>query len=596
MLDKRSRVVSDGASMTLALSFQTSIDRLRKDPARTRRLLRAKLLEYLLNNQHRVTVEMYPDDEEQDRVRAEEAARLASLKQSFSLPSVTHSGRLSLEQIVKNTAELKALQRQEDSAEAKATIPKLSLEDIDPVAPNRYTTAIVQDSSRCASAASEVTGADRGSNSAATNPVLPCPTILSTVIPEASSIVYLQMAFDVRMLSVAELQLLPLFCDLMLDSGTDTGLDRVEVMRLRDGSTGGVTMSPIISSASSQAGFVVPSTEEADVWLVLKSKALESQVPSLLNLCELLLLHARLDDRARAVEYLRDRKASLESSIPSRGHAFANTRMRSHYSLRGAFDELLHGIESYHYNVDLLSHLDASAASDDGDAPTAPAGVGEGEGESQPDGNSEEAVPPLPRRRGLEEEDSGPPTVNQSPSDDASDVAWTSVLRTLRGIRKKILLQRASARWVAGIGSTRDALDKYASSIIPVFLQRLSASANELFGGDSANTGIANVVGGAGVAQHLGKPANLAWHKWFLQFQSTTPAREAFLVPTQVNYVGLALPLVSPGQAVQGPMLVVNKLLQMGYLWDNVRVSGGAYGGFSVLDKNSGKLPMDGRC
>ena len=563
----------DGASTIPALSFQESVDRLRKDPARTRRLLRAKLLEYLLNNQHWVTVEMYPDDEAQDRVRAEEVARLASLKKRFST-SVTNSGDLSLEKIVKNTAELKALQRQEDSAEAKATIPKLSLEDIDIVAPNRYATSIVQDSSSCASAASAVSD----SGSSATNPILPCPTILSTVIPEASSIVYLQVAFDVRMLSVAELQLLPLFCDLMLDSGTDTGFDRVEVMRLRDGSTGGITMSPIISSASSQTGFVVPSTEEADVWLVLKSKALESQVPSLMSLCELLLLHARLDDRARAIEYLRDRKAGLESSIPSRGHAFANTRMRSHYSLRGALDELLHGIESYHYAVDLLSHLDTVAASADGATSEA---VGEDETRSEHQPGVNEQVPLL--RRELEEEDSRPPTSDPNPSNDRSAVAWASILRTLRGIRRKILLQRASARWVAGIGSTQDALDKYASSI-PGFLQRLSARANELFG-DSANAN----AGGAGVAQHLGKPANPVWHKWFMQFKSTTLAREAFLVPTQVNYVGLALPLVSPGQTIQGPMLVVNKLLQMGFLWDNVRVSGGAYGGFSVLDKNSGK-------
>ena len=42
-------------------------------------------------------------------------------------------------------------------------------------------------------------------------------------------------------------------------------------------------------------------------------------------------------------------------------------------------------------------------------------------------------------------------------------------------------------------------------------------------------------------------------------------------------------------QTIHGSTLVANKLLQMGYLWDHVRVSGGAYGGFSVLDKTTGE-------
>ena len=57
-------------------------------------------------------------------------------------------------------------------------------------------------------------------------------------------------------------------------------------------------------------------------------------------------------------------------------------------------------------------------------------------------------------------------------------------------------------------------------------------------------------------------------------------ANEGFVVPTQVNYVGKTGRLYEPGERVPGSASVVARALRTGYLWDNVRVIGGAYGGF----------------
>merc|ERR1712013_655370 len=63
---------------------------------------------------------------------------------------------------------------------------------------------------------------------------------------------------------------------------------------------------------------------------------------------------------------------------------------------------------------------------------------------------------------------------------------------------------------------------------------------------------------------------------------------EGFVVPTQVSYVGKAGLLYEEGESVSGSAEVVSRFLRTGYLWDNVRVIGGAYGGFCTFNSKSG--------
>merc|ERR1712241_1549244 len=63
---------------------------------------------------------------------------------------------------------------------------------------------------------------------------------------------------------------------------------------------------------------------------------------------------------------------------------------------------------------------------------------------------------------------------------------------------------------------------------------------------------------------------------------------EGFVVPTQVSYVGKGGQLYEPGDIVPGTDGVVSRFLRTGYLWDHVRVIGGAYGGFCSFDAKGG--------
>ncbi len=67
------------------------------------------------------------------------------------------------------------------------------------------------------------------------------------------------------------------------------------------------------------------------------------------------------------------------------------------------------------------------------------------------------------------------------------------------------------------------------------------------------------------------------------------PARdEAFSMPAKVNYVAKGGDIVALGFEPGGSALVVDNFLSTSYLWDKVRVQGGAYGGFSRFDRLSG--------
>jgi len=66
------------------------------------------------------------------------------------------------------------------------------------------------------------------------------------------------------------------------------------------------------------------------------------------------------------------------------------------------------------------------------------------------------------------------------------------------------------------------------------------------------------------------------------------PRAEGVVIPTRVNYVGMGFDLYKLGYAFHGSALVISRFLRMNYLWDRVRVRGGAYGAFCSFDRISG--------
>jgi presequence protease len=63
---------------------------------------------------------------------------------------------------------------------------------------------------------------------------------------------------------------------------------------------------------------------------------------------------------------------------------------------------------------------------------------------------------------------------------------------------------------------------------------------------------------------------------------------EGLTIPAQVNYVGMGARLYDLGYAFHGSAQVISRFLSTTWLWDRIRVQGGAYGGFARFDPFSG--------
>ena len=68
------------------------------------------------------------------------------------------------------------------------------------------------------------------------------------------------------------------------------------------------------------------------------------------------------------------------------------------------------------------------------------------------------------------------------------------------------------------------------------------------------------------------------------------PKIEGLTLPAQVNYVGKGLDLSAAGYEFDGSHLACVKHARMAWLWDKIRVQGGAYGAFCSLDRFSGSF------
>ena len=69
----------------------------------------------------------------------------------------------------------------------------------------------------------------------------------------------------------------------------------------------------------------------------------------------------------------------------------------------------------------------------------------------------------------------------------------------------------------------------------------------------------------------------------------TGPRGLGIAIPSQVNYVVLGGRLLAPGMRVPGSASVATNILRTGYLWEKVRVQGGAYGAGISVGSRDGK-------
>ena len=344
--------VYDGDPIS-GLAFEAPLAALKADVA-AGRYFETLIEEHLLKNPHRASVTLRPDPQEGQRREAAERDRLEKVKAALVADGkadlVTDSEtdkrietdipidmlidwktgkHLTLETIIENARELKRRQETPDSPEALATLPALSLDDIDP---------------QSKPIPIEIIG--RRSND-------PRPSIFYHSL-FTNDILYLDLGFDLHSLPAELLPYAGLFGRLLLEMGTENQ-DFVRLTQRIGRDTGGIHPSSLVSATRG--------SERATAWLFLRGKAVASQSAALLDILKDVLLTARLDNRERFKQIVLEKKAGIEAGLLPGGHQVVNRRLRAHFNEADWVSEQMSGVAQLFFLRELAQTIETDWAS-----------------------------------------------------------------------------------------------------------------------------------------------------------------------------------------------------------------------------------------
>ncbi|ONK67277.1 uncharacterized protein A4U43_C06F18470 [Asparagus officinalis] len=267
---------------------------------------------YILNNPHRVTVEMQPDPEKASRDEAVEKEILKKVKESMTEED--------LAELARATQDLRLKQETPDPPEALRAVPSLSLLDI-PKKPVHVPTEIT-----------EVNGVNVLQHDLFTNDV-----------------VYSEVVFDMSSLKKELLPLVPLFCQSLLEMGTKD-MDFIQLNQLIGRKTGGISVYPFTSSVR---GKLDPCTR-----MIVRGKAMAGRVEDLFNLMNCILQDVQFTEQQRFKQFVSQSKSRMESRIRGSGHSIAAARMDAKLNVAGWISEQMGGISYLEFLQDLEKKVD----------------------------------------------------------------------------------------------------------------------------------------------------------------------------------------------------------------------------------------------
>jgi Zn-dependent M16 (insulinase) family peptidase len=301
-----------GADPLSLLAFETPLAAIKGRIIAGESYFEELIRDYFLNNSHRTIITMKPDSGQRQHDEAEEQERLAQARASMTDDD--------LRRVLEDTQKLKLMQETPDSPEALATIPTLTLEDLD--RENKLIPLSIR----------------QGHNS----------TILVHDL-FTNGIVYLDIGFNLYTLPQEYIPYLALFGRALLEMGTQT-MDFVKLSQRIGRKTGGIEPSTFTSA--------VGKTADATAWLFLRGKSTTTQAGDMLAILRDVLLTANLDNRERFRQLVLEEKASAEARLVPAGHLFIWTRLKAHFHEADWASEQMGGVSNLLFLRQLADDVD----------------------------------------------------------------------------------------------------------------------------------------------------------------------------------------------------------------------------------------------
>ena len=226
-----------------------------------------------------------------------------------------------LDALILENNKLKEMQLSDDTEEAKATIPKLSISDVDPKVEEIPQELIKEDDL----------------------------TILFHNI-FTSKIAYLDLYFDTSMVKEEDIPYINLASGLLgkMDTRTQSYGELSNNIYVN---TGGIDFHCLALNKEGE-------NESFDPRIIVKGKAIGENIPKLMELILELIKDTKIEDHGRIKELLLQMKSRMEMNIINRGNAVVAGRVSSYFSPHGKYMEQLTGLDFYWFLSDMIENFD----------------------------------------------------------------------------------------------------------------------------------------------------------------------------------------------------------------------------------------------
>jgi len=275
--------------------------------------LRDVIKKYLIGNNHSLLLVLQPKPGMEKEIKDAAKKELEEFRNTLSDDDKA--------KLVKETQELIAYQKRDDSPEAVASIPMLAMKDINPKADWHDVNE------------QEVDDVKLLYHNTFTN-----------------NVVYARMYYDARVLPQELIPYASLLAEVMgsLNTKNYTYGDLDKALNLN---TGGFSTFINTYLENSVDDNLVPK-------YIVNSRAMNDKTGKMFELLDEIVNNTKYSDNDRLKAVLTRHQSRLDADIKRNGLGYARTRFFSYFSNEGIFDELTGGVNYYRFVTDLLNNFD----------------------------------------------------------------------------------------------------------------------------------------------------------------------------------------------------------------------------------------------